>query len=46
MIDEKSFVPKLERHGSKINKGETNLNNVLMFTLSGSILLVRMRAIN
>jgi hypothetical protein len=41
MIDEKSFVPKLERHGSKINKGETNLNK-----LSGSILLVRMRAIN
>jgi hypothetical protein len=42
----KSFVPKLERHGSIRKKRETNLDNMSMFTLSGAILLMCMRTRN
>jgi hypothetical protein len=41
---EKSLIPKLEGHGSIGKERETNLNNVSMFTLSRSILLMCMRA--
>jgi hypothetical protein len=38
------LVPKLERQGGVSKKGKANLDDVLMFMLSYSILLMGMRA--
>jgi hypothetical protein len=42
----KSFIPKLKRHGNTSQERKTNLNNMFMFFLSGSILLMSMRTRN
>jgi hypothetical protein len=41
---QEGFIPIFERHGCMGKEREANFNDMTMFTLSGSILLVCMRA--
>jgi hypothetical protein len=41
---EKSFIPKLERHRSIYKQSNTNFNDMTIFSFSGTILLMSMRA--